>query len=123
MNTKRILVVDDDNAIREFVEMALHDEGYEVAVAEHGLDALDRLHGKAVDLILLDMRMPVMDGWAFLNVYHDLPSPHVPVIAVSANARSLAATTEDVVAFLAKPYDLEELIDLIERYLKHPTIR
>ena len=61
----RILVVDDDDTIRELISIALGDEGYEVMTAIHGREALERTVSWSPDVILLDMRMPVMDGWEF----------------------------------------------------------
>lgn len=116
-----ILVVDDDESIREFVQMALSDEGYSVFAAQDGSVALNFVRHQPVDLIVLDMRMPVMDGWAFLSAYQKLPSPRAPVIAVSANNRSIAATTSDVVDFIPKPFDLEHLLTLIARHTQRPS--
>ena len=109
-----ILVVEDDAAIREFVEMALQDEGYDVVSAQDGFVALNIVRQTPVDLIILDMRMPIMDGWAFLAAYQEVPRPHAPVIAVSANQRAVATTMADVVDFMAKPFDLDEFIENIK---------
>ena len=112
-----ILVVDDDSAIREFVEMALRDEGYDVMVANDGLVALNIVKQSQVHLILLDMRMPVMDGWAFLNAYQQqVPVPRAPVIAFSANNRAISETTGDVVEFIPKPFDLNKLLDDVKKH-------
>src|SRR6478609_7832146 len=61
----RVLVVDDDAFILEFVAMVLNDEGYAIVTAANGQQALDLVRAEVFDLILLDMRMPVMDGWEF----------------------------------------------------------
>src|SRR5258708_9831738 len=118
-----ILVVDDDESIREFVQMALSDEGYSVLQAANGSVALEIVKREAVDLIILDMRMPVMDGWAFLTAYQRMTSPRALVIAVSANNRAMSATTADVVDFIPKPFDLGHLIDLIASHTQPPTAR
>src|SRR5689334_13740552 len=111
----RILFIDDDESIREFVTMALTDEGYEVATAPHGAAALDLIHQGQPNLILLDMRMPVMDGWAFLKAYDDTPQPHAPIIALTASRNSPdILVPEEVSGFLPKPFDLNELIALID---------
>ncbi|HPL27936.1 MAG TPA: response regulator, partial [Anaerolineae bacterium] len=60
---KHILVVDDDATIRELIELALTDEGYEIIAARNGAEALAVVGAAPVDLILLDIRMPIMDGW------------------------------------------------------------
>ena len=69
MAAVRVLVVDDDESIRQIVRMCLGDEGYEVFEAANGLDALALLPDCRPDLILLDLRMPVMDGWEFARRY------------------------------------------------------
>jgi DNA-binding response OmpR family regulator len=61
-----ILFVDDDESIREFVTMALTDEGYQVSTAPHGAAAIELVNREQPSLILLDMRMPIMDGWLSL---------------------------------------------------------
>jgi CheY-like chemotaxis protein len=116
-----ILVVDDDDAIREFVAMALQDEGYEVVSAQDGFAALNIVKQMQLDLIILDMRMPIMDGWAFLMAYQDIPTPHAPVIAVSANNRAVAGTTVDVVHFMSKPFDLDQFLESVKKYFPEPN--
>lgn len=114
-----ILFVDDDESIREFVSMALTDEGYQVTTAPHGAAALELLQQARPSLILLDMRMPVMDGRAFLQEYHKTQGPHAPIIALTAS-RSATDTQvpPEVSSFLAKPFDLNELLDLIGQYMR-----
>jgi two-component system, chemotaxis family, chemotaxis protein CheY len=117
--TKRILFVDDDDTIREFVSMALTDEGYEVVTAPHGAAALESLARKMPALILLDMRMPIMDGWSFLKAYQQLPSPLAPVIALTASRNiSNNQIPPEVSGFLAKPFDLDELINLVDEFVQ-----
>ena len=115
----RVLVVDDDEAILEFVGEALADEGYEVLTALNGEEALALAVGgnSPPDLILLDMRMPVMDGWDFARAYRDAPGPHAPIVLITA-ARDAATTAQEIGAadYLAKPFSLQKLLDLVERY-------
>ena len=111
---KRILVVDDDDTIRELIVMALDDEGYETAVACHGAEALAQLGRCPADLILLDMRMPVMDGWEFARAYRAAPGPHAPMVVLTAGrSASEAATTIGAAAYLAKPFELEHLLGTV----------
>jgi CheY-like chemotaxis protein len=114
-------VVDDDESIRQFIRMALTDRGYEVRVAEHGKAALALIAAGRPDLILLDMRMPVMDGWAFAQAYRALPPPHAPVIVLTA-ARDAEQYASQIAAdaFLAKPFDLSELFRLVKQFLLTP---
>lgn len=116
----RVLVVDDDESIREFVGMALSDEGYDVAAAPHGAAALRSIAELPPSLILLDLRMPVMDAWEFVRVYRETPGPHAPIIAFTAAQESEASVAEigadDV---LPKPFDLEQLLEMVGRYAGH----
>ena len=84
MTNDRILVVDDDESIRQIVRLCLSDEGYSVSEAPNGRVALEGLHESRPSLILLDLRMPVMDGWEFARQYRQTPGPHAPIVAFVA---------------------------------------
>jgi CheY-like chemotaxis protein len=81
---RQVLVVDDDAGICEVVAMAVSAIGYEVVSVGDGAAALERLATSQPAVILLDMRMPTMDGWAFAQAYEHLPEPHAPVIVMTA---------------------------------------
>jgi CheY-like chemotaxis protein len=114
-----VLVIDDDDSIRELVEMALRDEGYDVLTAQHGGAALSLLGRESPGLILLDMRMPVMDGWEFARLYRAQPGPHVPIVVITA-AHEVAERAAQVAAddFLAKPFNIEDLVEIVERHAR-----
>lgn len=114
---RKVLVVDDDQGIRELVATALSEEGYEVSGAADGAEALDRIADTPPDLILLDMRMPVMDGWEFARLYRSRPAPHAPIVIVTA-ALDVAKDAKEIGAdgFIAKPFQLDELVSLVERH-------
>jgi signal transduction histidine kinase len=114
----RILLVEDDVAIREAVETALQDEGYRVTCAANGREAMDLLlSGAAADLIILDLRMPIMDGWEFRAVQKSNPAiAAIPIIAVSADGSAQAAAI-DAEAYLRKPLSIETLLGTIGRIL------
>ena len=115
----RILVVDDDPAIAATVSEILKDEGYAVLIARDGAEAMQLLGGSAgaIDLILLDMRMPGMDGWAFAAAYRQLPGPHAPLVTMTA-AQSAHAWAQEIDAqgVLAKPFELPDLLRIVERF-------
>jgi two-component system, chemotaxis family, chemotaxis protein CheY len=114
----RILVVDDDPTILDFVSVALTDEGYEVRTATDGRVALEIIDRWPPDLILLDMRMPIMDGWEFAQVYIARPGPHAPVVVLTA-AEDAAALAAEIHAagYVAKPFTIDELLRVVEHYL------
>jgi two-component system, chemotaxis family, chemotaxis protein CheY len=112
-----LLVVDDDPTIREMLEMVLDSEGYEVTTAPHGAAALALLDQIRPNAILLDMKMPVMDGWGFLEQYRRLPGAKVPVIVLTAaqdDSRRAAEVGAD--AYVAKPFVIDDLVRVLERY-------
>ena len=112
-----VLIVDDDEDIRDVVKMSLELEGYDTITANHGLDGLERLKHMAEQpcLVLLDLMMPVMDGWEFVrNIERDHVLSDIPIAVVSAFSEK-AATLKGKV-FLKKPIDLESLLQLVKRY-------
>jgi len=122
MAAERILIVDDDESIRQIVRICLTDEGYEVFEAPNGQVALNTLDQFTPDLILLDLRMPVMDGWEFAKHYEKMPGPRAPVVAFVAalNAEQDCADL-DAAGILAKPFDLDDLLKAVRSLLKMPT--
>jgi CheY-like chemotaxis protein len=113
-----ILVVDDDDAIRESVVEALEDASYPVKAAHHGREALDIL--RAGDgrpcLVLLDLMMPVMDGWAFAREQSLDPAlAGLPVCVITAVGTSHPIPS-DAVAVVRKPFKLKELLDVVQQH-------
>jgi DNA-binding response OmpR family regulator len=113
-NEPRILIVEDDGAISGFLSMALADEGFNVAIADNGLMGLSLVESFHPDLILLDMRLPLMDGQDFMAVYKGSVQP-VPIIGISAvrSAKGLAESL-GVADFLEKPFALDDLFNRIK---------
>jgi len=112
---KRILVVDDDDSIRDFIAMALTDDGYDVATAGEGQRALEVARDWEPGLVLLDMRMPGMDGWSFARAYRAEPRRAPILVVTAARDAALYAAEIQADAFLAKPFDLHDLLGLVER--------
>ena len=112
-----VLVVDDEPAIRALTESLLTAHGYHVIVAAHGRDAIQRLRECCPDLIVLDLNMPVMDGWAFRTEQRDLTDRKraaIPVLLMTGEDQ--AATHADVlraVGLIKKPFDPEDLLDAV----------
>jgi CheY-like chemotaxis protein len=113
-----VLVVDDDDAIREALGDLLQDAGFDTVGARNGLEALNILAALATapTFILLDLTMPVMDGWAFCETRRkNRLFSEVPVIAISAGEISESDRPAGIDAFLAKPIDLERFAQLAIR--------
>ncbi len=112
-----ILVVDDDDDIRETVRALLEAEGYRVRTAENGADALAKLEERPSDVVLLDVRMPVMDGTELRRrLLGSASLRDVPIVFMSAYA-DLDEIARDlqVEQRLCKPFDLEDLHAAVER--------
>ena len=117
--SQQILIVDDDQAIREMVEYALADEGYSVLTADNGDVALDVLRASTPHLILLDMRMPVMDGWTFARTYRERPPPHAPIVVMTAAIDAFQWSREvDAAGCIPKPFELSRLFDAIRLHAR-----
>lgn len=110
-----ILVVDDDHSILETLAEFLDLEGYPVRTATNGAEALERFDDPEPKLVLLDMRMPVLDGWGFARALKQRGS-NVPILVMTA-AQDAGRWAEEVGAagYVAKPFDLTELLDVVER--------
>ena len=111
-----ILVVDDDDDLRHIVTSALA-AFVQVIEAVHGRAALDLLDdGATPDLILLDMNMPVMNGWDFAAELKRRGGPHPPIIVLTA-AHDAARSAEAIgaVDYLGKPFLLQDLFDVVSR--------
>ena len=118
----QILVVEDDEAIRGLVSDVLRDDGYDVSEAANGAEALAYVGDHRPDLIVLDLMMPIMDGWQFVEECHRAAiCDHVPIVVTSAS-HDLPRTADrlrsmGVRTCLAKPFDVDGLLALVERYV------
>jgi len=117
----RVLVVEDDDGIRDLVDLVLSSAGYEVLTASDGAAALQVIGTVHPDLVLLDMRMPVMDGWEFARRYRARPEPHAPIVVLTA-ARDAAQRAAEIDAngYLGKPFDMTELLAMVSHHA-NPT--
>ena len=119
--SKRVLVVDDDEDMQALLQTVLEGQDYEVVAAEDGIAALQELEKAAPDLIVLDLMMPRMDGYAFTEELRQrgLQST-IPVIVLSAdvnakqNADQLGADS-----YISKPFDVRDLLGEISHFMEH----
>lgn len=113
---KSVLVVDDDDGIREALYDILSDEGYLVYCAANGLEALESARAHRPSVILLDLMMPLCDGWEFrTRQRQDLSMASIPVIVMSAIA-GLSRLPLDVDAVLPKPIKYPALLHYLQRF-------
>src|SRR5438552_5608231 len=115
-----VLIVEDDADLREMMAQLLSLEGFRATAVANGREALEYLHEADVpQLILLDLMMPVMDGWEFRRKQQADPAlASVPVIVLSALDLARAANL-DATAFLKKPLDFDHLLALVREHCAH----
>jgi len=116
--SKRILVVDDEADVLEIIKDRLESHGYEVATLTHGQQCIEFLKKDSVDLILLDIEMPEMNGMEVLEIVHR-DYPHIPVIILSATTtRATARGTleKGAVDYILKPFSPVELMEKVRKY-------
>jgi CheY-like chemotaxis protein len=107
-----VLVVDDDPDILDAICDILEGEGYRVSRARHGVEALEKVRHERPSLILLDLMMPVMDGMAFAHALREQKlAEDVPIIVISADGNPQKAASVGARGFLAKPFDIQALLD------------
>ncbi len=112
-----VLVVEDDPALGRVIQLVLTDAGYRVVTAGDGREALDRVEEEKPAVIVLDMKMPVMDGWEFSRHLRERYGREIPVIMLTAawNSRDRA---EEIGAedYLDKPFDIDDLVQAVGRH-------
>jgi CheY-like chemotaxis protein len=120
LGTHVVLVVDDDPDILEALSEILEAEGFEILRARNGKEALEKLEKQPPQLILLDLMMPVMDGFEFAQrMRQQRPEvANIPFIVLSAD-RNVGSKAQEIgaVGFLAKPFELNDLLDMVRRSL------
>ena len=121
----RILLVEDHQEIWDFLSRRLTRRGYEVTIAEDGQAGLDRARAELPDLILLDMNLPVLDGWTVAQTLRgEEATRHIPIVALTAHAMSgdrEKALNAGCTDYHAKPVDFSQLLSQIEAALGRPA--
>ena len=114
-----VLVVEDDSDLVSLMELVLTDAGYRVRTAPEGAAALARVAEQMPGLILLDMRMPGMNGWEFAREFRARHGRACPIVVVTAaeNARARAAEV-DADGWLAKPFEIDDVLRLVAPHAK-----
>ncbi len=112
----RVLIVDDEPTIRELVALALTDAGHEVDCAPDGTAALELAERQRPELILLDVHLPGMDAEAFAQADRRRAGPRVPIIVFTAKDGAAHAARIGAAGYLPKPFDLDELLEAVDRH-------
>ncbi len=122
MNSKvKVLIVDDEQVVRDSLSEWLREDGYEVGAVESGKKALEELGKSNWDILLVDLKMPEMDGLELLQKVKEI-SPSIPVIIITAYATvdtAVKAMKEGAYDYLVKPFDPEEISLLMKRLTEH----
>jgi CheY-like chemotaxis protein len=117
-----VLVVDDEADLRQLTADLLTCHGYDVVLARHGREAIERLREHCPDLVLLDLNMPVMDGWQFRAAQQRLLEPHlvkIPVVIVTgAEGADIRDAVLNAAGLIEKPFDPEVLLDAVRTALR-----
>jgi two-component system, chemotaxis family, chemotaxis protein CheY len=115
-----VLVVEDDEVISMTVASLLREEGYAVVTAANGQAALECIARERPCLILLDMEMPVMDGWSFAAAYRQTPGPHAPILMLTA-AHDAHHRAAEILAdgVIDKPFDIDDLLQQVAEHASH----
>jgi CheY-like chemotaxis protein len=119
MRRGRILVVEDDETLRETLAEVIGDDGHEVRTADNGGTALEVIGGWEPDLIVLDLMMPHMDAFAFRERHRRMPGAAATRVLVLSAARDVEAAAGRLAAdaWVAKPFALADVLGVIERLL------
>jgi DNA-binding response OmpR family regulator len=119
---KAVLVVEDDREMRELVEVILEQAGYRVITAAEGQEALAKVQEELPGVILLDMKMPGMNGWQFAHAFRAQHDHAVPIVVLTAATDASSRAREiEAEGYLGKPFDLDDLLHTVERHLDNGT--
>lgn len=118
---KTILIVDDSISLRQVVGLALRNAGYETLEAADGRDALNKLDGRRVHLVISDVNMPNMDGVSFVRELKQLPAyKFVPVILLTTEtepAKKAAGQAAGARAWVVKPFQPQQMLDAVAKLI------
>ena len=121
----RILIVDDDKDILQIIKLALRDK-YEIVTAADGFTGLQKAQAVEPDMMILDIRMPKVDGHQLIDAIHHSPRlRNVPIAVITAHSEpedEFYAMQQGVSAYIAKPFEMPELIKKIDEVLAHRPI-
>jgi DNA-binding response OmpR family regulator len=122
---KKILVVDDDPGQREVIRATLNEAGFDVSTATDGIEGLKKAHAESPDMIVLDVMMPQMDGFAVCaTLREDETTAAIPILMLTGLCSYISQLTgieSGATDYLVKPYELEQLVSKVEALLCQPS--
>lgn len=114
-NRQRILVVDDDPLILSALRGVLEDEGFAVVTAADGREAVERASNRRPALVVLDITLPVLDGFAVATALRAAHGPGLPILAMTADgAAEEKAARAGAYAYLRKPFELDDVVRAVK---------
>ena len=118
---RKILTVDDSSSVRQMVSFTLREAGYDVLEAVDGKDALSKLDGSRVDMIITDLNMPNMDGISLIkNVRAGANNKFVPIIMLTTESQSnkkMEGKSAGATGWIVKPFGQEQLLSVVKKVL------
>ena len=119
---KTFLVVDDSASMRQLVSFTIKDAGFDVLVAENGKDALGKLGGTKVDMVITDLNMPEMDGIELIKKLRSMPdykfSPIIMLTTESQESKKQEGKQAGASGWIVKPFQPEQLLDVVKKFVK-----
>lgn len=118
---RNILVVDDSATVRKFVSVSLSMQGFDVTTACDGMDALEKLPQKKIDLVITDLNMPNMDGFEFIRTLRENPDykdlPVIILTSLSDQGNKAEGAKSGVMSYVVKPFSLEKIQYEVSKYI------
>ncbi len=119
---KTFLVVDDSASMRQLVSFTIKDAGFDVVVAENGKDALSKVSGKKVDMVITDLNMPEMDGIELIKSLRKMPdykfAPIVMLTTESQESKKAEGKQAGASGWIVKPFKPETLMEVVKKFVK-----
>jgi len=119
---KKFLIVDDSASMRQLVSFTIKDAGYDVQVAENGKDALAKLGGGKVDMVITDLNMPEMDGIELIKKLRAMPdykfAPIIMLTTESQESKKQEGKQAGASGWIVKPFQPEQLLDVVKKFVK-----
>ena len=119
---KKILIVEDDHNISELLQLYLNNEGYQTVIANDGGEGIDQFRKFQPDLVLLDIMLPVMDGWGVLRtIRQDAKTPVIMLTAKGETTDKVTGLKQGADDYITKPFEMKEVLARVEAVLRRTS--